>query len=298
MIDFNTWLEYKGASEGSGRSEKIWLINPKTDTIGLFKYRKSEFTTEHFSEKLASEIAKLIGIEAAEIEIGKYHSRIGTMSYQILENTFETRDDKMLIEGIRLINNFYPEYNKDTLYDRKNNKYYSISMIKKALESYELIKLFDNVLEMMIFDFLIGNTDRHHSNWALVQNNDEFIFCPLYDNGSSLCCYIHPDDLNDFLGNDHQRFMALVDSKSTSRIRINGKLKKEPRHTEVLKYIHTNYNERVIDFNKNLVNILTDKKINELVDSLGKDIISISRKKVIVKYLIEKRKILKNIFEI
>jgi hypothetical protein len=169
MIDFNSWLEYKGASEGSGRSEKIWLKNPETGAIGLFKYRKSEFTTEHFSEKLASKIAKLIGIEAAEIKIGKYHSRIGTMSYQILENSFETTDDKMLIEGIRLINKFYPEYNIVSLYDHENNEYYSISMIKQALKSYQLIELFDNILEMMVFDFFIGKTDRHHCVVIFIQ---------------------------------------------------------------------------------------------------------------------------------
>ena len=26
--DFSSWEEYEGASEGSGRSEKIWLVNP------------------------------------------------------------------------------------------------------------------------------------------------------------------------------------------------------------------------------------------------------------------------------
>ena len=36
MKDFSFWEEYEGASEGSGRSEKIWLINPDTQQTGLF----------------------------------------------------------------------------------------------------------------------------------------------------------------------------------------------------------------------------------------------------------------------
>lgn len=40
MKDFSFWEEYEGTPEGSGRSEKIWLINPDTGQTGLFKLRK------------------------------------------------------------------------------------------------------------------------------------------------------------------------------------------------------------------------------------------------------------------
>ena len=31
--DFSSWLEYQGASEGSGRSEKLWLVNPEKTSV-------------------------------------------------------------------------------------------------------------------------------------------------------------------------------------------------------------------------------------------------------------------------
>lgn len=34
VVDFSTWKEYDGFAEGSGRSEKIWLIS-ETGQIGL-----------------------------------------------------------------------------------------------------------------------------------------------------------------------------------------------------------------------------------------------------------------------
>lgn len=40
MKDFSFWMEYEGASEGSGRSEKLWLMNPDTGQSGLFKFKK------------------------------------------------------------------------------------------------------------------------------------------------------------------------------------------------------------------------------------------------------------------
>ena len=37
---FDDWREYEGASEGNGRSEKIWLCKGNND-IGLFKFPKT-----------------------------------------------------------------------------------------------------------------------------------------------------------------------------------------------------------------------------------------------------------------
>lgn len=48
MKDFSFWEEYKGTSEGSGRSEKIWLQNPDTGQTGLFKFKKDKGTTDMF----------------------------------------------------------------------------------------------------------------------------------------------------------------------------------------------------------------------------------------------------------
>lgn len=94
IFDFSSWLEYKGASEGSGRSEKIWLENPENGDIGLFKFTKSKYTTEHLSEKIAMEIAKLVDIECMKVDIGKYDNRVGSLSYRI------NKDGENLVEGI------------------------------------------------------------------------------------------------------------------------------------------------------------------------------------------------------
>lgn len=90
--DFNSWDEYEGLSEGSGRSEKIWLKNSKTGEIGLFKFRKTEYTTEHLSEKIAMELARLIDIKCMRVDIGEYKERVGSLSYRI------NKEDENLIE--------------------------------------------------------------------------------------------------------------------------------------------------------------------------------------------------------
>lgn len=281
--NFDSWIEYEGASEGSGRSEKIWLVNQETGDIGLFKFRKTEFTTEHLSEKIAMQLAELLNIECMKVDVGSFDDRIGSLSYRINEK------GENLIEGIQLINKYYPNYDPLTLYDEVNEEYYSMDMIIKSLQDYDFQKEF---FKIPIFDFLIGNTDRHQNNWAILQKDDDIRLCPLYDNGSSLCCYIDENNIKGYLGNDKVRFKSLIDSKSTSRIRINKKSKKEPTHLNVMGFLLENYHEDVIDIVNSIVDNINEESINNIMDSyIG--LMSEERVSLIKKFLMGKVNLIK-----
>ena len=204
------------------------------------------------------------------------------MSYNILKNNEE------LIEGINLINLKYPNYDPDKLYDSKNEEYYSLEMIMNSLQLYP--KLIEEFIKIMFFDYLIGNTDRHQSNWGVLKKDGSIIgLSPVYDNGSSLCAYIQEDKIENILGKDKLKFEALVNTKSKSRIRINKYDKREPTHLEVVKYIKENRD----DFYNNLDNInknINNESIKNILDNI--DEISLLRKKLIEKYVLEKIKIL------
>jgi HipA-like protein len=276
--DFSSWIEYEGASEGSGRSEKIWLKNPKNNIIGLFKFPKSEFTTEHISEKIVEDIAKLINIECMKVDLGEYNSRKGSLSYRINTN------GENLIEGVRLINKYYPNYDPNTLYDEEKEEYYSLEMILNSIEEFS----FQNeIFKTLIFDFLIGNTDRHQNNWAILQDEDNIRFCPLYDNGSSLCCYLLESKLDSYLGNDKVRFQSLIDTKSKSRIRIDKNDKREPTHLEVLIHLKSNYYYEVIDIVKTIVYNINEKSVDAILN-VYTGIIGEKREMLIKKFLLGK----------
>ncbi len=287
MKDFSNWKEYEGASEGSGRSEKLWLINPDTAQTGLFKYKKDVGTTDHVSECIASDLAGLIGIPCAQFEIGLFHGREGSISYNIVGH-----DGMTLIEGIYCISLLHVNFDVDRLMDVESGERYSLEMIEQVLNMF---CLFEKFLPVLVFDFLIGNTDRHQSNWALIMEDKELRLSPLYDNSSSLCAYVAESKIERYFGSDKLLWRSLVDSKSRSLIRIHSNDQKLPTHTEVLRYLRQNYFEQTVSTVDSIRSSVTNGKICAILDKYS-EVLSERRKLLIKKYLLSKIEIMQDIY--
>lgn len=287
MKDFSFWEKYDGASEGSGRSEKIWLLNPDTDQIGLFKFKKDIYTTDHVSECIAYELAKLLDIPCAKFELGTYQGREGSMSYNIVD-----REGAILIEGIYCISAIY-NFDAERLIDVETGEKYSLEMIRKVLEPLEL---FDSFLPLLVFDFLIGNTDRHQSNWALILENGKLSLSPLYDNSSSLCAYVKEDRIKQYLGKDMLLWKSLVDTKSRSIIRITGHDKKAPTHLEMLKFLKKQYYRETKDIVKTMEERISEEAVCIILDKY-KESLSEEKRALIKKYILAKVELLKNVYK-
>ncbi len=287
MKDFSDWQEYEGSSEGSGRSEKIWLQNMENGKTGLFKLKKDVQTTDHISECIACQIADLLGIPCAKFETGSYKGRDGSMSYNIIENS-----EQILIEGVSFITNIYPEYDPDKLIDGKTGRKYSIEMIVEAIEKYIPC---DDFIRMLMFDYLIGNSDRHQSNWAMILENSRLKWSPLYDNGSSLCAYISEEMIKSYLGNDKNRWRALVDTKSRSRIRCTFYEKKPPTHLSVMKYVKERYPIVFAEFSERIFARIREEKICNLLDEYSASELSDDKKRLITQYLLAKCNMLRQV---
>lgn len=274
--------------EGSGRSEKIWLINPNTKQIGLFKYKKDQHTTDHISEYIAYKLACLLNIECAKYEVGTYYGREGGMSYNILTN-----DKQRLIEGVDYIYGKYPSYDVNKLMNISDGKVYSLEMIKESIQQIIEYKIF---LVIPLFDYLIGNTDRHQNNWALIIENEKARLSPLYDNSSSLCAYMKENELLACLGNDTMKWKSIVETKSKSMIRRTLWDKQRPTHLEVIKYIKESYYNETKEMVHNMVSNITEKNIDKIIEIFSDKELSANKKKVIKKFLLSKVNKLEDVY--
>lgn len=262
-------------------------MNPDTGQIGLFKFKKDIETTDHVSECIAYDPAKLIELPCAKFEIGSYKGREGSMSYNIIAH-----EEMALIEGIYCISLMYHGFDAELLMDVQTQQKYSLDMIKTALEP---LGLFNDFLPILVFDFLIGNTDRHQSNWALILEEDLLSISPLYDNSSSLCAYVKESRIKDYLGNDKLLWKSLIDTKSKSLIRITSNDIKQPTHLTMVEFLKRNYYEQTISIEKKIEALVTEHTVYDILDKY-KEALTEERKNLIGKYILSKVELLRKIY--
>lgn len=177
--------------------------------------------------------------------------------------------------------------------DIKTGEKYSLEMIEKVLNKFEL---FENFLSIVVFDYLIGNTDRHQSNWAFLMKDKNITLSPLYDNSSSLCAYVSESRIDQYLGKDQLLWKSLVDTKSRSLIRITVNDKKLPTHTEILRFIKKNYFDQTKIITDRIEKFVTEVNICDILEKYD-EVLSEKRKILIKKYLLSKIQIMDTIYK-
>lgn len=222
------------------------------------------------------------------------------MSYNILENS-----ESNLLEGLAFIQTHYPYYIKDKLEDPYSNIKYSIQMIQKSLAG--IIDI-EELYKVIIFDVLIGNSDRHHSNFAIISKGTvyrtpenmldiyfDYKMSPLYDNGSSLCAYEDNNDTEIFF-KDKMKFESLINTKSKSA--IGWENERPIRHFELLKKLKDNAYDLTISYIEKIKENINEQSIDTLLNEFDINIISEDMKKLLKMYILERRKRMLEIYNL
>lgn len=286
IIDLDSWKKLRVAAPG--RNEKYWFVN-HLDEEWLFKVPK-EGTTEHVSEKLADEIAKLVGIEASETEFATYNGRLGTVS----KNFIEVDKGENLIEMLDLIQKIEPEYDPELMKDVRTGKTYSLELIIDVLRVVEE-ELTTEVLLYLVFDALIGNSDRHHGNWGIIYGaQGETRMAPSYDHSASLGSKTREEDVDNILS-DKRRFMANVDTKAKSLLVFSGKRK--VTHSELMAHIRDNFaSSDLIRTILGMTSQMSRANLNAIINRVPDEILSKRKKDYLLELIISKRRLLEEVF--
>ena len=148
----------------------------------------STYSGEHWAEKIAAEVAGVLEIPHAEVELAVCHDLRGSISKSFLKPNEWLFHGNECLSDLFLIMNLVDE--RFPFYDRKKNygqTDHNLPMILAAIEQYGWDK--SDFAEYVVLDAVIGNTDRHHENWAWLQDQNAFVIprlAPSFDHASSL----------------------------------------------------------------------------------------------------------------
>jgi hypothetical protein len=181
---------FREGEEPMGTKRKFWW----RDDAGqrwLFKYGR-EGTGEDWAEKIAAEVADALGVPHAFVDLAACGGHAGTLSRDFTDAA------SALVHGNELLQRRFPFYPVDTVYGASEH---TVAAVLDALDRDQvtapsagaepsLVSGADWFIGYLMLDALLGNTDRHHENWAVLERDQggtrHVQLAPSYDHASSL----------------------------------------------------------------------------------------------------------------
>ncbi|MBE2283208.1 MAG: HipA domain-containing protein [Prosthecobacter sp.] len=181
--------EMRSDVEQLGSKPKFWF--KRGGENWLFKEAR-ENTGEDWAEKVASEIARLLGLPTHHAELALWAGKRGCAV-----RSFITSDQSVLVHGNELLGGLITGYDKEKERGQADHTFDNIvTVIEKLFPSEKARR--ETAFRMvgyLVFDALVGNTDRHHQNWGVLLERRaapgqpvtfELELAPTFDHASSL----------------------------------------------------------------------------------------------------------------
>ena len=174
--------------EQMGSKAKFWLEweQPELADWWLFKFSR-ENTGEHWSEKVAAEIAALLEIPHAQVELAQCDGRNGCLQRSFVHSS----PSLSLVHGNEVLGGTVAAYERTRTFH--HNQHTFALMVEAFRMLFPVESVHEEIVQLasyLVLDALLVNTDRHHENWGLLLvghgSDTTFRLAPTYDHASSL----------------------------------------------------------------------------------------------------------------
>ena len=170
FYDITQWNE-KPWYQTSGTRSKVIVENPANHAEYYFKTslkrELKEYKYEYWSEIIASEVGSVLGFDMLKYDIAFNRGEMGCISKSMV-----TEGKNKLTEGISYLTGFDTTYNPNDKYFKNQ---YTFQFICESLNYFQLDRYIEKIVEIIIFDSIIGNGDRHQENWGIITEYSEVI---------------------------------------------------------------------------------------------------------------------------
>ncbi|HCX24515.1 MAG TPA: hypothetical protein DHN29_21530, partial [Cytophagales bacterium] len=162
LYDISTWSPHPWLNTGGTRDKKF-IQSPEGEYFffktSLLRPQK-DYRYEFWNEIISFHLGQMLGFDTLKYELAIDGDKVGCLSKTMIDNNIED-----LNEGGKYLqaydNSFDPEL-------KELRASYSFQLIEETLISFQLETYMSNILEIIVFDAIIGNSDRHQENWAFI----------------------------------------------------------------------------------------------------------------------------------
>lgn len=168
FIDASGWQELSWYNSGGTRAKKV--LQDLSGNEYYFKRSEKKaakdgkpekhYKYEFWNEIIAYQLGKNLGLDVLRYDVAIFDGEIGCISPKMT-----VTDEEQLIE----IGRFMTALNSDFLPENyKTRKEYTFQLLADTFDYFKLNEYIPFVFKTLLFDAIIGNTDRHQENWAFI----------------------------------------------------------------------------------------------------------------------------------
>jgi len=275
-IDVSGWHKFVEPTKGS--REKQWILKPlkgKSHDVEFFLFKESNkrYPAEFWAEIVASAVGELVGIVVPETYCAKLGDKYAALvkfflkiEWDLAQKRFQQLDT--LFHGGDLIMGIDPAF------DRKKGETHNIFLVERIFSEMIPNNLFEQFLKILVFDAIIGNTDRHQDNWGFIQDNktNEIRLAPAFDNSTSLGSELIEQKIAGYLAKDGVKLKQyILKGRAHMRWSDNGVDLVRLNHFDLLGKIAANdVKAKIIIGHIKAMTQFSDDQIENILDGFGK----------------------------
>lgn len=316
------WAELQWYSTGGTRAKK-YLQSPDNK---FYYFKRSQlrpgkdYTFEFWNEIIAYELGTMLGFNMLRYDIAIEGEIMGCICQSMIDS-----EQEEFIEGVKYLQAYSPSYEPAK---KEHQTWYTFDLIERALQSAKIGYFIEDIIKIIIFDSVIGNSDRHQENWAVITHQnpiletfekaknledlktwqkrivewvrrnlkktheryekskeplpkffyqEERIFAPIYDSGSSLGRELLDEKVNLYL-NSPAELSRYID-RGTSEIHWSNK---KINHYELISnLLESNYKEKVKEIIESSLQNFDGVKFAEIIQGIDSEVLhNLSRYKI------------------
>lgn len=205
VLEVSTWRVTE--DEPSGADEKFWLEDPGTSRRCLFKpvtVKNGHVHGEDWGEKAGAELARLLGVARADVDLARRGGGQGTVSWDLKPPGYDMHNGAVLLGGS--VSGYVPGSEKP-----RGRPGHGLTQIAEVLAGAlpppgsalpPGFGAFDAFAGMLVLDAWIANRDRHDENWSVLDPHDTSWptrLCGAYDQAGCLGFNISDEKRTDLL---------------------------------------------------------------------------------------------------